>query len=294
LRLDELCEATAAIATERGKDVNRSAKLFKSKVVALCQPLVNVQDSQTEHGIISTCTLAHATVRSFLLKHLDILGKEGSRENSISASNMADICLTYLMQPRYNAILRKEGNDFKDKRDESIMEHHLLVYAAKYWDKHLDLVDYSPELCDRVIRFLKSKQYFTCLQVQSLFVGGQFSFWYDADHLWLGPHIKRVFPHWLHTRCEEDLEQAYRLFVSDWGFYLDQFANVSGLNPGEIDRCFFGALGGQNFLNGGPSRFTSFSLKSGDKSAGQEQPVRFFDAINTEATKIIVISLKEL
>ncbi|KAF2731969.1 hypothetical protein EJ04DRAFT_360290 [Polyplosphaeria fusca] len=294
LRLDELCEATATVATESGKDVDRSAKLFRSRVVALCQPLVNVQEIQMEHGTISTCTLAHATVRDFLIKHANVLCNDESSKNAISASTMADVCLTYLMQPRYNVLLRREGIDFKDKRDESIMEHHLLVYVAKYWDKHLDSVDYSPELLDRVMRFLKSRQYFTSLQVQSLLVGGQFAFWYSANQLWLGPHIKRVFPIWLQTHCEEDVEHAYRLFVSDWGSYLDAFASVNGSNAGEIDRCFFEALGRESFLSKGTSRYKSFVLKPSDKDADQELPARFFDAMNTKGTELLVLSLKEL
>jgi hypothetical protein len=294
LRLDELCEATAAIDTESGKDINRSAKLFRNKVISLCQPLVNVQDSQSEHGIVSTCTLTHATVRNFLLKHPRILDDAATSDNVIAPIVMAQVCLAYLMQPRYNVPLRREGIDFRDKRDENIIDQHLLVYAAKYWDKHLDSVDYSAEMLDRVTRFLKSKQYYTCLQVQSLLVGGQFSFWYDAAAFWLGPHIKRVFPRWLQEHCKEDLQNQYRLFVSDWGLYLDEHANINGSSPGEIDRCFFGALGRENFLSTGPSRYKSFALKPDDKSIEQQLPTRIFDAISADGTEMIVFNLKQL
>lgn len=53
------------------------------------------------------------------------------------------------------------------------MEHHLLSYAAKYWDKHLDDVPFSQEMSDKVERFITSPHFQTCLQVQSLFIEGK-------------------------------------------------------------------------------------------------------------------------
>ena len=52
------------------------------------------------------------------------------------------------------------------------MEHHLLSYAAKYWDKHLDDIAFSQEMSEKVESFIISPYFRTCLQVQSLFIEG--------------------------------------------------------------------------------------------------------------------------
>lgn len=173
MRLDELCEATAAVQTEYGKDIDRSRKLFRRKVSSLCQPLVRVQDTETPHGTITTCTLSHATVRNFLIKKgqgCDAVDDE--KMFQITPDTLAAICLKYLMQSRFDTLLTKDKDTFKDNLDEDIDNHHLLPYAAKYWDKHLDVAKQWEAFCEPVESFVKSSQFFTCLQVQSLLVGG--------------------------------------------------------------------------------------------------------------------------
>lgn len=159
---------------ESGENIDRSRKLFKRKVTTLCQPLVRVQDTETPHGTVTTCTLTHSTVRNFLLKRAQDDGTEDDRETlRIVPDTLADICLKYLMQPRFAALLKREGHVFKDELDEDIDSHHLLPYAAKYWDKHLDVASQWKSFCDPVKDFVRSPQFFTCLQVQSLLVGGK-------------------------------------------------------------------------------------------------------------------------
>jgi hypothetical protein len=175
LRLDELCEATAAVQTKYGEDIDRSRKLFRRKVTSLCQPLVRVQDTETPHGTITTCTLSHATVRNFLVKKGQEYGTIDDKKTfEITPDTLADICLKYLMQSRYNKLLTKDNDTFKDRLDQDIDNHHLLPYAAKYWDKHLDVAKQWKTFCEPVETFVKSSQFFTCLQVQSLLVGGDY------------------------------------------------------------------------------------------------------------------------
>jgi hypothetical protein len=85
---------------------------------------------------------------------------------------MAGICLKYLSQARYQKLLERSGDTFVDMSGDDYSKYHLLSYAAKYWDKHLDEISYSERLYERVVRFITSPQYFTCLQVQSLLVEG--------------------------------------------------------------------------------------------------------------------------
>lgn len=143
-------------------------------VLKLCEPLVQIEGVVGAQSTISICTLTHASVRKFLIKHPQILStSESPAACWITEEVMANVCLKYLWQPRYQRLLTKSEDTFKDYTGEDVMEHHLLSYAAKYWDKHLDNVPYTEELCCRVKSFILSEQFYTCLQVQSLFVGGQ-------------------------------------------------------------------------------------------------------------------------
>lgn len=138
----------------------------------LCQPLVRIQDITTNHGVVTTCTLAHATVRKFLVKRAQNPEAQDDTTLRVVPDTLASICLKYLMQSRFAGLLRKDGETFKDELEEDIVNHHLLSYAAKYWDKHLDVVQEWESLCEVVKRFTMSGQFFTTLQVQSLLVGG--------------------------------------------------------------------------------------------------------------------------
>jgi hypothetical protein len=177
LRLEELCEATAATTTEFGQDIDRTRRLFKKVVTTLCQPLVRVHDVETAYGTSTTCTLTHATVRNFLLRQTsDATSGPDQKVLRIVPDTLADICLKYLMQSRFTDLLSKNGDVFEDNLKADIDEHHLLPYAAKYWDKHLDVVKDWQSFCEPVRKFVLSQQFFTCLQVQSLLVGGKSGF----------------------------------------------------------------------------------------------------------------------
>ncbi|KAH8724358.1 hypothetical protein GQ44DRAFT_750370 [Phaeosphaeriaceae sp. PMI808] len=292
LRLDELCEASAVIETGYGENIDRNRQLLRKKVAKLCQPLIRIQDTQTNHGLITTCTLVHATVRKFIMKHAENVAEESQRKLTITPDTLARICIKYLMQPRFDTLLIKDGDSFKDKLNEDIDNHHFLPYAAKYWDKHLDVAKEWQIMCNIVRSFVMSEQFFTTLQVQSLFVGGQFKFWWNSLDLDAGPHIKRVFPSWLGANCVETLENDYRLFISDWGYLLDEITTLNSSFSGEIDRCFFGALGPDNFLHSGPSRYTSYQISNGMVS-DEGSTARYFDAINEIGTEMIIIIQKE-
>jgi hypothetical protein len=176
LRLEELCEATAATTTKYGEDIDHTRRLFKKKVTTLCQPLVRVHDVETAYGTVTTCTLTHATVRNFLLRQTsDAISANDGRVLRIIPDTLADICLKYLMQSRFTSLLSKNGDVFEDNLKVDIDEHHLLPYAAKYWDKHLDVVKDWHAFCEPVRNFVLSRQFFTCLQVQSLLIGGRSS-----------------------------------------------------------------------------------------------------------------------
>lgn len=181
LLLEELCDALGACETDRGQNINKKAILFKNKVLELCSPLVEVQEASDEGDTITTnvCSLSHSAVYAFLQKNPNILCQSTTCHRqtqegdlSITARTLAMICLTYLSQPRYKQLLERNGKTFKTTDGQDIERHHLLTYAAKYWTIHLDDLEPSDDLCHQIAEFVKSRQFLTVLQVQSLFVEG--------------------------------------------------------------------------------------------------------------------------
>jgi hypothetical protein len=154
-------------------NLDRSRKLFRRTVATLCQPLVHINDAETPHGIVTTCTLAHATVRDFLIKRASWNDLPISLEVNVTPDTLANICLRYLMQSRFTKLLHRDDGDFRDTLEDDINNQHLLPYAAKYWDKHLDEAKEWKVFCDIVEAFVHSSQFYTCLQVQSLLVAGK-------------------------------------------------------------------------------------------------------------------------
>ena len=164
------------VKSQAGQNIDKSQKILKKgKVLELCQPLVQVHETKGPDGKIAICTLTHGSVKNFLLKNPDILTRNSNPPAYALTNNVvADICQKYLLQPRYRHLLVQNGETFVDCDGDDILNHHLLSYAAKYWDKHLDSVDYSPDFHQTVSKFLTSSQFFTLLQIQSLFIDGMF------------------------------------------------------------------------------------------------------------------------
>ncbi|CAI7655898.1 unnamed protein product [Penicillium glandicola] len=295
LSLDELCECTAMVKCCEGQDIDRSHKIVnKSKVLELCQPLVQVHETEGPEGKIAICTLTHGAVKSFLLKNSEILTTNSSPPAcALTNDVMANICQRYLLQSRYQHLLSKKGETFVDYVGDDILSHHLLSYAAKYWDKHLDNVEYSLDFGQKTSRLITSHQFFTLLQVQSLFIDGQFRFWYNGLRPWAGRHIKRVFPYWLEDNCNEAFTRDYGAFVGEWGPLLDGETSLMGAYQGEIDRCFFGALGSHNYLNKGPSRYKSLMFSENNDSP-TETPIRCFDGVDETGKWLTVLKLVKL
>lgn len=147
----------------RTADCIRQAKLLRS-----CEFLLKFDDIQTSPGVTKKmCTLWHASFRTFLVNKSDVLG------GSITCQDLAMGCLNYLRQPKYDGLLSKVGQSFSTISDEDIADHNLLVYSAKYWRSHMDSMSHSLELCQKLEDFVRSTNFITCLQVQSLLVGGQ-------------------------------------------------------------------------------------------------------------------------
>ncbi|KAL8833086.1 MAG: hypothetical protein Q9170_004519 [Blastenia crenularia] len=289
LLLEELSEAIGMAYTQEGSNLDSSKEPFRRRLKELCAPLIDVDDGGS--GTSNVCTLAHSTVQSFLLKRPEILqNTEVAHTHFMHIVDERDIaiaCLKYLSQPRYCELLVKSGDSFATYSGEDVKRHHLLSYAAKYWDKHLDSVEGDDAVADSVERFLRSSQFITCIQIQSLFVEGQFTLWIPNSSPFAG--FRRTFPHWF-TKSGQRGQQ----FAPDYTSFVAEWCHMLNLGTGEIDRCLWRALGPQNFLSvhANAGRYRSFAYVDKDKLR-KAKPCRYYDRVNADGTKCVVVALDE-
>lgn len=106
--------------------------------------------------------------------------------------------------------------------------------------------------------------------------------------------MRRVFPFWLQSHCDQQLELKYSAFVGEWGHVLDQTTNINGTSPGEIDRCLWSSLGSKNFLHNGPSKYKSFIFEDAEQEETSEMPHRFYDTVDKCGENYVVLKLENL
>ena len=246
--------------------------------------------------LAKTCRLYHSTLFDFLRRHADILCEDGDDEAGkptneeqrpmfqVCPLRIADACLRYLTQDRYSRLLRQQGDTWIDANGQSVSEHLFLTYSAKNWDKHLDLVApngievsfsslkiatgafiaVAVRFNERVQAFLASPNFQTCIQIQSLWIIGAFSpyTWRNSTdgRVW----VRRTLPRWI---VEDKYCRDYHRFWWDWQLFLSCAGCDDPLCAfrqyiGEVDRCWWGALGSDNFLSKMESRYRSFRFEA--------------------------------
>ncbi|KAL1388065.1 hypothetical protein HDK64DRAFT_329208 [Phyllosticta capitalensis] len=277
LRVGELQEALSIVDAswvdrENGSCENLRARIMirQQHITHRCKLFVEFIESRTDpdDGYMQ---LSHASVFEFLRGSMDSEAAEMHKSQHGSANSarlpsspdlpvvrgllIADACLKYLSQRRYARPLRKRSSaDFETSTSppEDVRHHKFLRYAAKYWYRHLQVLDNQAELCKRVKIFLLSPQFLTVVQVQSLFVLGHFihSFDHSKDGtpLYGKPKMQRNLPEWFRT-CNEgkEISRSYEIFLVEWSNFL-QLGSTDFLN-GEIERCLWGALGPDHFMH---------------------------------------------
>ncbi|KAK2013704.1 hypothetical protein LZ32DRAFT_529762 [Colletotrichum eremochloae] len=282
LSLDELCEAIEIHKSWPGDNIQPTCLLMRDRLIDACGPLVRV--NATEPMGKQACTLSHGAVKTFLVEHPHaISAKDDCR---ISPEILGTGCLNYLQQKRYKALLKRGNMTFETLCGSDIKEHALLNYAAKYWHRHLDDVPYTPELCDTVAQFVQSSNFMTCLQVQSLFVGGHFNFWYNSNDELQLRSLVRAFPKWFVKKhqCGARLQKEYHHAIGEWNHFLSTQSNYAGKFRGEIQRCLWGCLGKSNFLHKVPNTIKSFIL--GDDVEPPARTVMFYDRVGPGGSEI--------
>lgn len=274
LKMRELREAVGLLQSEDSRSLDPADMPFIPRLRKLFAPLIEVQEGCDEDDC--TCRLFHSTVRDFLLIHPDILrsnlsSKHKTADLRITPYVLADVCLLYLSQARYDQLLEMRDARWVDNSGEPVDRHQFLLYSAKYWDKHLDEVPkLNNDLHDRVKAFITSSNFQTFIQVQSLWVDSQFGVFRVVGG-GERKYLRRVFPSWF-SRGSSDghiLWRNYRQYLHDWKTFLNC---ATCENPrcdvlpyaGEIDRCWWGALGARNFLSKSEARYTTFRFQDNE------------------------------
>lgn len=272
LRISEVKEGVAMLRTKASMNLNVNRRPITKRIQEFLVPFVRMIDHDSRSEDESTILLSHSAVRMFLLE--GDIGKEKlcDGKDFVTSDVVRETCLRYLSQPRYSKLLQKIGPDkfiTDDSPTGNISTHYLLSYAAKYWHQHFDTaakadskqgaevgVAPDPQVFKAVQTFLRSSNFATCIQVQSLCVLGHFMQSYDTitDRL---VKTKRVLPNWL---FDTDIFHQYAHFTSEWGELLN--CGISRKISGEMDRCLWGSLGPGHFLSGAESRYNCFVFKA--------------------------------
>ncbi|KAF8522856.1 hypothetical protein JB92DRAFT_3110440 [Gautieria morchelliformis] len=291
----ELREAVGLLQSKTPHSPKAADMPLIRRLQQLFAPMIEVQIGGSDDDLDddSSCCLFHSTVRDFLMQNPDVLGPN----LPITQRIIADACLGYLSQSRYAELLTASDTEWCDIRGENVDQQCFLFYAAKYWDKHLDHVPKSEELYRNVLSFITSSNFQTCIQVQSLWVEHKFAvFGREEDKqtylLRVFPkwdnqaYLLRVFPKWFTSQTEDQsipsnqgakLSKDYRRFVHDWRHLLS-------CETGEIDRCWWTALGPPNFLSRWHGRYTSFIyLAHEDAHHGS---LRDYDGVSTSSDQL--------
>ena len=301
LRVSELREAIAIHRINLGDNLSSGALPLKSKIIEYCSPLIECIDSSpdAESGQIQ---LSHSIVRDFLRKHSDppqyvpptfsASLKSPGIESYVDSRTVADSCLRYLLQRKYSHLLKKKARSTFDVSSVYDLEgHHLLLYAADVWSHHYE--DIEPTDNDYTIleMFLRSLNFYTWIQIQSLYLMGWTQQVSSQD---LRPEARRILPTWFaHTRTGNAVERGYQEFIGEWGHLLRQ--GVLWTANGEIDRCFWGALGPTNFLSKAKEfeRYPSFMFME-ETGSNERCDAQYFHAVSPDGRQLMLAALETI
>ncbi|KAK7047185.1 hypothetical protein VNI00_006851 [Paramarasmius palmivorus] len=291
LTIGEIREAIGLLQSKSPANPAIDDMPFIPRLLKVFAPLIDV-DEKTQDPNDRTCHITHSSVLDFLLRRPHVLGPN----LRISPSAIADACILYLRQARYSQLLTRQGPRWFDAAGQPVDQHQFILYAAKYWDKHMEQVPSTPALAKAVDGFLTSTNFQTCIQVQCLWVEGKFGV-FTVRGLPDGyTFLLRVFPRWFVQGSAEARKKwrDYRQFVHQWRSFLN--CSSCGVpkcevlaSPGEVDRCWWPILGSDNFLSKMPCRYTTFCFKadSEDTRGGQTS-----EGISLDGNKIKILRLK--
>ena len=305
LRMNELREAIGILKSPTPELLDKAMMPYARYLSKLFAPLIEVgEDQEGNHD--GTCRLVHSTVKEFLResqgKVFDLESGDSQADLIITPTIAADACLKYLRQARYAHLLTKQhdGRHGLDiiPGDRVPDNHQFLLYAAKYWDKHLDDVQADDKRRSLVTDFITSSNFQTLLQVQSLYLEGRFSI-FKVYHQH-GKFLPRVFPKWFiggeSSSNELDIWASYRQFVHEWMHFLGCSECGDHRCPavrfaGEIDRCWWSALGPRNILSKFKGRYDSFCFCSSEVESGDYEIGESFEGVGLTGDEMKILRL---
>ncbi|KAK7722769.1 hypothetical protein SLS63_009164 [Diaporthe eres] len=177
-----------------------------------------------------------------------------------------------------SSVEQTESSRFPRQEDFLRDADSLLLYFAKFWTKHIEDIEPTPDERKAVTAFANSSNFQTLLQVQSLTVADQFEqiafgACSDEEALIMGRdgyhHLQRQsFPKWLFHHKNSVFREyvpyrgQYRHFVNEWGYLLTRATSPSDQDyfPGEVERCLSGMMGPSSFLSHMKEKYSSFML----------------------------------
>ncbi|KAF7302928.1 hypothetical protein MKEN_01255200 [Mycena kentingensis (nom. inval.)] len=301
LRLGEIREAVGLLMSDNPRVLDSADMPFVSRLRALLPPLIEFQNEANTEPDGSTCRLFHSTVRDFLVKNPLVLQHgltSGPIEEVVIGPRViGSACLLYLNQDRYAKLLHKHDGRWIDASGDLVVQHRFHLYAAKYWDKHLDHTSLATDFYDRVRAFIQSPNFQTCVQVQSLWVDSQFGVFCYPAHGDDRVYLRRMFPAWFVAQHAEGkkLWSDFRAFLHEWKYFLHAPTcerSTSDTLPyvGELDRCWWPTLGRNNFMSKFRCRYTTFAFDTDGVSSGAGW--YHCEGVSADGRELVTLSLR--
>lgn len=272
-----------------GEDLNTSKFVGLTAIRKECSRLVRfIRAEDTEED--GTLELNHSAVFVFLREDSDI-NEVAPEERVVLPNLICDLCIKYLSQPRYSKLLtRRTHFEFTAWSGESISIHQLLLYIAKYWYRHCDERATSPDYHERLRQLIFSQNFYTLIQVQSLSIIGHFLL--SFDRITGQPtSMKKILPACVKTISDDSapILPQFNDFIYEWSEFL-QLGLTSEFN-GEIDRCFWRALGPEHFLRLGQGRYHSFHFTSPRTTSDARAATKsfcFFHSLTSDGQELVL------
>ena len=312
LRLEELQEATAMLVSYGKKkkaalDATQSIRAMSLKnFLAKYTTLVEVDGDILSPTPTDTCRLMHSSDFEFLVENPAILDKDSKDYRlHFRVFGLANACLIYLDRPVFSQLLSKRSLSdstytWVDGAGETVDKQVFSVYAAKYWVRHLVDIDKreQDQIRERVVAFISSNNFQTCMQIQSIWVQGRFDQYMVGNKL----SILHAMPKWLiHSRSSGRKRLTitkywsdYRELMRNWKMFLscrgchDSDPDCSYLSfRGELDRIWWTTFGPDHLFSNFQSRYQSFRFAE-DKSTFFE----CFEALSVSKEQIVIVRLK--
>ncbi|KAI9736322.1 MAG: hypothetical protein M1834_001208 [Cirrosporium novae-zelandiae] len=241
LRLSELEDAFQADRDSSDNTIipflrHEINKPIKGALQNLCGPFVDTSGSENDPIFL----LTHSKVKDYVLDRQDFFTKTTGNKR------LGELCLKYLKSSSF--LSPRSAEELQDPKFQQ--EHAFLKYASIFWYKHLEpieLNDVTEGLFKETYRFWRSKNFRTCIQMQSLYAPYHFS-QFVGESLFSSEHeisYADALPGWFGTYNDQGRAAAYTYFrfVKEWGYYLKS-------HPGRLEGCIIGLIGDEDFCGG--------------------------------------------